>query len=531
MNGLQSLVEAWSLRRKHDDPYESVELFAEGDAGDLWPYAVLHEQIEAGWADEQYRGALALNLARSYKPADHAVAAFVTLGGKWPTSNPTTALNLLVLAHRVTLTPANWVDRFLGRVSLECLRYGLRDPRPLVSEGAANIMGGLGRHHFATATSNDLTPLRDLVTGVLDRIDQPDLAAFMKERVQKVLADATSAVGPDGICEADARRMLRELEPHWARLASRPRDTEPLATLRTHVAALVWRYTGSEPRSVQVVYVYPANGSTPFRGWAVVDPWVDTVKSLLNESRDDGQPKVPKRKVDFETVDAMSGSLLVALRVDADEETQEAITKSLQEAKATPIVQLDQFADLGDLLRRQKIRVRVAHVEADGGSASIAVVPDAEEPTTGPYRSRRLTTKEIPQANDLDKIFAVVDCAGNGEVVTMAAIAVTTERQVQYYKAAARLLSLISTPSGDLTRAGWLVYVANGDDKYRRLCAAFEASPCGQAWIEWAQKSKLNEIPPNSAQPFLAERSELTGDTIGRRASTLNVWLDILRRY
>ena len=115
--------------------------------------------------------------------------------------------------------------------------------------------------------------------------------------------------------------------------------------------------------------------------------------------------------------------------------------------------------------------------------------------------------------------------------MTTAAIGVTTERQVQYYKAAARLLAVVSTPPGELTRAGWLVYVAKGDDRYSRVRGAFEASPCGQAWIEWAQVSKLSDIPQNSAEPFLTERSELTGDTVGRRANTLNVWLDTLRRY
>lgn len=530
MSGLQSLIEAWSKRHKPDDPYGSVAGFAGGNAGSLWPYAVVHEQIEGGWSDDSCRGAIALNLAKAYNPHDHAVAAFATLGGKWPTSNATTALNLLLLAHRVTLSREKWIDKFLSRVSLECLRHGLRDPRPVVFEEAANIMGGFGKSHFTAATSDDLAPLRNLAMGVLDRIDEPELAAFLKQRVETVLDDAAGSVARNGIGEDDPRHLLRELDPHWSRLSSKPKDVEPLATLRTHVAALASRCAGTDPRAVQVVYVYPANGNTTFQGWAVMDPWVDVVKSLL-ETKIEGQRKPPERKLAFETVDAMSGSLLVTLRVQADEGTQEAITKSLQNAKAAPDVDLGQLGDFGDLLRRRKIRVRVAHIDADGGSASIAIVPDAAESTAARYMSRKLTTHEIPQANDLDKIFALVECSFKGDAVTPTAIGVTTERQVQYYKAAARLLSLISTPGGELTRAGWLVHVANGDDKYRRLCTAFEASPCGQAWLEWANKSKLNEIPPNSAAPFLAERSQLTGDTISRRASTLNMWLEELRKY
>ena len=128
---------------------------------------------------------------------------------------------------------------------------------------------------------------------------------------------------------------------------------------------------------MQVVYVYPGNGTAEYRGWAVIGPWVDAVRSLVKESNPT-QPGQPERRFAFSTLDAMSGSLLVTLQVDADEGTQEVITKSLQNAKARPNVDLDQFDDLGDLLRRQKVRVRVAHVEADGGSASISVGPDVD---------------------------------------------------------------------------------------------------------------------------------------------------------
>lgn len=78
---------------------------------------------------------------------------------------------------------------------------------------------------------------------------------------------------------------------------------------------------------------------------------------------------------------------------------------------------------------------------------------------------------------------------------------------------------------------GWLLHVAKGDDKFRRFRAAFEASACGQAWIEWAAGTRLSDVSRNSAEAFLAERSELTGDTISRRASTLNGWLDKLLEY
>lgn len=517
---LHTLIEAWSKMRRSDDPYGSVEGFAEEGYGDLWPYAIVHDQIESGWCDDDYRGALALNLARAYRPDHHALAAFVTLGGKWPANNATTALNLLVLAHRVALSSERWLDKFLSHAALECLKHGLRDPRSVVSEEAANIMGGLGPHHFATATSQDLPPLRDLADGVLRRIDQRDLAAFLQDRVETVLADASQAVATDGIGEADARRMLNELDPQWARMARTNNDIEPLATLRTHVMALAWRFASRVPTAIQVVYVYPAKSKKgEYQGWSIIEPWFAVVRSMMDSV-----------KLSFVPVSAAGGSLLVTLRVEADQEDEDLISSKLRAARREPLTSRA-AEDLSDMLRLQGVKIRVAHVETDLASASIVLGPEGSGVTQAPLRSRRLATSEIPQANELERMFDLVDRVASAEEVTRASIGVTTDRQVQYYKAASRLLSLLAEPTDALTRVGWLLHVAKGEDRYRRVCTAFEASSCGQSWIEWASATKLSDIPANSGEAFLADRSELTGDTVSRRASTINRWLEKLRRY
>jgi hypothetical protein len=183
------------------------------------------------------------------------------------------------------------------------------------------------------------------------------------------------------------------------------------------------------------------------------------------------------------------------------------------------------------MLSAQGVKIRVAHVETDLASASIVLGPQEVGVTRAPLRSRRLATGEIPQANELERVFDLVDRVAAGEAVTRESIGVTTDRQVQYYKAAGRLLSILAEPTDALTRTGWLLHVAQGDERYRRMCAAFEASSCGQSWIEWAGKTKLSEVPPKSGEAFLADRSELTGDTISRRASTINRWLAKLRNY
>jgi hypothetical protein len=187
---------------------------------------------------------------------------------------------------------------------------------------------------------------------------------------------------------------------------------------------------------------------------------------------------------------------------------------------------------LGELLRLQEIKIRVAHIDRDLSSTSLGVGPDWAAVARAPLRSRKLETSEIPQANELERIFDLVNCVATSRLVTPQSIGVNTERQVQYYKAASRLLLLLAEPTDALTRTGWLLHVARvTDQRYRRICAAFEASACGQAWIEWANATKLSEIPADSGEGFLADRSALTGDTVSRRASTINGWLKKLRQY
>ena len=525
MSGLHELVDAWSHAKKPEDAYASVEAMAQGSLGELWPYAVLHDQIESGWSNDDYIGAIALHLTQSYKASAHGPAALLTLATHWPEKNATAALNLLALAHRCIPLPQSSLGRFIGQAAVDCLQLGLQDPRPLVSEEAANVLGGLSTQHVNAVTGATLARLNRLAESVLSKIDDVDVAGLLRRRIKSALTDPAVALAPRDLTDSEARLALKELDPLWSGLGPATRDIDLVATIRTHATGVIWRCTGGNRSPIEVVYVYsPTIKNGHRQGWTIIEPWFDTVRTLLIEGQ-------KRPKVAFEPLDAMSGSLLVTLRVEAEETDERAILDKLKETQTSPTAALDAFGDVYDLLRGQGLRIRVAHIQADGRSASISVAPETDTPANAPYRSKRLTTHEIPQANDLEKIFLLIAWVAKGTTVTPAAIEVGSERQVQYYRAAARILALLSIPEERLTRTGWLLNVAVGDDKYRRLRASFEASACGQAWLEWAGAAKLSDIASDSGAQFLAERSELTGDTIGRRANTINVWLATLRRY
>lgn len=538
---LLSLIDGWRAIAI-DDPYGAVEEFA-NSGGKFWPYAVAYDQIERGLVDSQYVGALALQLARSYAPDVHGLAAFVTLSCKWPALDTTAALNLLGLSHAVSASAHPWLDRLLGRAALQCLKAGLRDSRTIVAEEAANVFGAFGAQHFATANADEIAQLRRWAHDVLIRIDQPDIVSLLEQRIDHVLAGVKER--PDGVVgEVGAHSMVREVEAWWPILAPYKHDREPLAALKSHVTALAWRFENPQGGAVQTIYVYSDRDLVANdRGWAIVYPWSSVMRAMLSRAKERkvdvaGTVGVTPLRAELRPMDAMTGSLRVTLEVDTDEDLQEQLTRALRDGPNADSLDSDGVAegmsdldDLRDLLRNNKLRVRIAHVGADGASASIVITP-TDSPATVLFRSRKLKTKEIPQANELDRIFSLVDCIAREEAPTPEAINVTTARQVQYYKAAARILELVVGGSSvQLTRVGWLLHKAAGEDRYRRLRAAFEACPCGQAWIEWADATKLSDVPPKSAEAFLSARSELTGDTISRRANTLNVWLEILRNY
>lgn len=144
--------------------------------------------------------------------------------------------------------------------------------------------------------------------------------------------------------------------------------------------------------------------------------------------------------------------------------------------------------------------------------------------------SSYISSLYVPQANDLDKVFKLVDMKAKGAIISPESIGLTTDRQVSYYLHAARMLDLLSK-SNAINSAG---FQFSGMDQVQRLNTAsirFESSKCGWAWLKWAGKSRVYELDPNTAETFLLEKcSTLSKNTAIRRAKTLKKWQIIMSK-
>ena len=142
---------------------------------------------------------------------------------------------------------------------------------------------------------------------------------------------------------------------------------------------------------------------------------------------------------------------------------------------------------------------------------------------------RTLTSYEVPQANDLQKIIAVVEAKARGEFVDDDFFKSTT-RTVQYYLHAAALLGLLNADK-TINSRGMEIMHMKPDHKLYSLYFAFLGSECGLAFDEWSKgKVHFFDLDGATARRFLKDVSiGLKEATINRRAASLLIWAATFR--
>jgi hypothetical protein len=188
------------------------------------------------------------------------------------------------------------------------------------------------------------------------------------------------------------------------------------------------------------------------------------------------------------------------------------------------------------LLQQDDVRLTVsseAALGADSTASPATVVIDTQrcKVLLEIARSASMSTldsREVPQANDLTRVFRIAEMVEKREEITPDALGEITRRQVDYYRRAAKILGLL-TESGDITAAGRLIARLDEQERLRAAVVYFESSVCGDAWIRWSQGKTLLDVNPETAFEFLQQSVPgLNQVTAERRAQTLIAWHGIL---
>ncbi len=138
--------------------------------------------------------------------------------------------------------------------------------------------------------------------------------------------------------------------------------------------------------------------------------------------------------------------------------------------------------------------------------------------------ARTLDSRDVPQANDLARVFRIAEMIEAREEITPDTLGEITQRQVDYYRRAAKILGLL-TETGDITAAGRLIARLDEQERLRAAVVYFESSECGDAWIRWSQGKTLLDVNPDTAFEFLQQSVPgLNPGTAQRRAQTLIAW-------
>ncbi|EKN3731992.1 hypothetical protein OU760_001118 [Yersinia enterocolitica] len=143
-----------------------------------------------------------------------------------------------------------------------------------------------------------------------------------------------------------------------------------------------------------------------------------------------------------------------------------------------------------------------------------------------------VSSYQVPQANDLTKVFKIVDMTWNGDDINPITLGVD-KRHVAYYKHAAKSMGFLES-NGSITSTGQKIASSLEDIglRYRIAARSFESSNCGWAWVNWSGVNKLSDIDPESAENFLLESCpSLSEETAKRRATTLSKWCRELKPY
>ncbi|MHA7847137.1 DUF6575 domain-containing protein [Serratia sp. D1N4] len=143
--------------------------------------------------------------------------------------------------------------------------------------------------------------------------------------------------------------------------------------------------------------------------------------------------------------------------------------------------------------------------------------------------SMNVNSKQVPQADTLDKIFEVVENIWRNGFLERDSLDLS-DRHILYYTEASKILGFVSE-SGRVTSIGQQVVLSPLNKKMAIAAQSFENSHCGWTWITWSNVTNITQLNPNSSKAYLDECAPtLSESTKERRARTLKNWCTNLKK-
>ncbi|HEY5376305.1 MAG TPA: hypothetical protein VIK01_21640 [Polyangiaceae bacterium] len=271
----------------------------------------------------------------------------------------------------------------------------------------------------------------------------------------------------------------------------------------------------------------------------ILEYWIAVFKSVCSAISNTEPVIVP--------LGAAHGSFVINAAVEEAPEAPNAFSKirelseaqgdALQEQLSNTQADTSAYRNLLEALSQNRATVEVLMVSASKPWAEprrqqIEITAASAKASLPPVRTSasKLQTDQIPQADDIGRLFLLVELMADNREVTPEALNVSA-RQVNYYRQAGRILRLLSEENS-ITAAGLQIARLNARERRISACVLFEQSDFGAAWIAWSNVSTLADLKPTSANEFiLSVAPNLSDVTAARRAQTLSAWQKELAEF
>lgn len=341
------------------------------------------------------------------------------------------------------------------------------------------------------------------------------------------------AEGLRGSPPAAIKRELLELLDQPGYVHDELRDPAPSLDAGTVLQRLVIRSAPSVRASAHAL------------GMATIakihDAWIEYFEPVLAAALGETAEDPPR----LEAMQAAVGSFALQLRLvgELDAPGQRLALEVLRELESLDGLELDnssaarsarslsrfrQLVTLLTLLEESRLQLDVQmRIVGDPEAVEVMLTPPpaAVLRRLQHFAARYIDSAEIPQADSLERVFALVEHVVDRGVLPAPEQLEVVRRQLAYYRRAAEILGYLRR--GIPTPAAVHVARVDADARLRHALQRFEASDVGGAWIAWAGCSRLCEVEPSTAESFLAEASiGLSPSTVVRRAKTLRAWYE-----